>query len=67
MKQVLTYSALFCLEYKYKPSKIEFELRIYQGDTTIVHIPEPEEVSAAMEKIVRLDKRLNELQILLEE
>ena len=32
MEQLLIYAALFCLEYKVKPSEIQFELRIYQND-----------------------------------
>ena len=40
MEQLEIYAALFCLEYKVKPSDIKMELRIYQNDEVIVHIPE---------------------------
>lgn len=30
--QLYVYSAIFCLEYEYRPFEIEGELRIYQGD-----------------------------------
>ncbi len=32
MKQLYVYSALFCLEYGFKPYEIEGELRLYQND-----------------------------------
>jgi hypothetical protein len=32
MEQLFIYIALFCLEYKFKPSDIEMESRIYQND-----------------------------------
>ena len=56
MEQLKIYAALFCLEYKYKPSKIEMELRLYQSDEVIYHNPTAEEIEPIMEKIVTFDK-----------
>lgn len=61
MEQLMIYAALFCLEYKYKPSEIDIELRIYQFDDFIVHIPSPEDISAIMKKIVAFDKIINKI------
>jgi hypothetical protein len=56
MEQLEIYAALFCLEYKMKPSDIEMELRIYQNDQVVVHIPTPERISEIMEIILHLDE-----------
>ena len=61
MEQLEVYAALFCLEYKVKPSDIKMELRIYQNDEVIVHIPEPENIVLIMQKIVSLDKLLERI------
>lgn len=61
MEQLEVYAALFCLEYKVKPSDIKMELRIYQNDEVIVHIPEPENIVLIMQKIVSLDKLLDRI------
>lgn len=58
IEQLEIYAALFCLEYKYKPSDIEIELRIYQNDEVIYHNPSSEEITAIMDKIVHLNKIL---------
>lgn len=58
IEQLEIYAALFCLEYKYKPSDIEIELRIYQNDEVIYHNPSPEEITAIMDKIIHLNKIL---------
>lgn len=62
MEQLKVYAALFCLEYKIKPSEIDMELRIYQNDEVVVHIPTPEEIVSVMETIVHLDKLLAKLE-----
>ena len=36
IEQLMIYAALFCLEYGIKPSDIDTELRIYQGDDILV-------------------------------
>ena len=61
MEQLMIYAALFCLEYKYKPSEIEIELRIYQSDEIIVHNPEPEEIFAIIDKIIAFDKIITKI------
>ena len=59
--QLLIYAALFCLEYKLKPSDIDIELRIYQNDEVVVHIPEADEIVPIMDKIKTFDKIINEI------
>lgn len=61
MEQLLVYSALFCLEYRMKPSDIRMELRIYQNDEVLVHNPEVDEVVPIIDKIVSFDKLLNKI------
>ena len=61
MEQLEIYAALFCLEYRIKPSEIKMELRIYQNHMVIVHEPEPEDIFAIMEKIVHLDDILSNI------
>jgi len=58
MRQLEVYTALFCLEYRYKPVDIEIELRIYQSDEIFVHVPDPKEIERIMTKIVTFDKRI---------
>ena len=52
MSQLLIYMALFCLEYNYDPADIGSELRIYQSEEVLVHIPDPNEVLYIMDKII---------------
>ena len=59
IEQLEIYAALFCLEYKVKPSDIGIELRIYQNNEVLYHNPEPEEIKDIMDKIVYLDKILD--------
>ena len=61
MEQLMIYAALFCLEYKIKPSDIEIELRIYQSDEVLYHNPTSESISSIMDRIVYLDKMLERL------
>lgn len=61
MEQLLVYTALFCLEYKVKPSDIEVELRLYQSDEVIVHRPTVEEIVPIMDKIVTFDKLIKKI------
>lgn len=56
MEQLLIYAALFCLEYGVSPSDIDIELRIYQNDEILYHVPEYEEIDSIMKKIVASDK-----------
>ena len=61
MEQLEIYAALFCLEYKVKPSEIDMELRIYQNNEVIVHNPTAEDIVPIMDKIVHLDRLLERL------
>ena len=62
MEQLEIYAALFCLEYRIKPSDIEMELRIYQSDEVLYHNPTAEDILQIMDKIVYLDKLLQKLE-----
>lgn len=52
MEQLEIYAALFCLEYRKKPSEFQTELRIYQGNEVIVHHPESEELLDICNRII---------------
>ena len=60
MDQLKIYAALFCLEYKVKPESIDMELRIYQNDEVLFHIPEAQEIREIMDHIVHIDKLLEQ-------
>lgn len=62
MEQLEVYAALFCLEYKIKPKDIDMELRIYQNDEILYHIPTAEDIAPVMDKIVHLDKLIEKLE-----
>lgn len=59
-EQLYIYAALFCLEYKIRPSDVDMELRIYQSDDIQVYIPECDEIVPIMDKIIAFDKILSE-------
>lgn len=59
MEQLECYAALFCLEYKFKPSDIQMELRLYQSNEIIFHNPGAEEIDPIIEKIVYSTKMLD--------
>ena len=61
MEQLLVYAALFCLEYKVKPSEIEIELRLYQSDEILCHCPTVEDLAPIMDKIISFDKIINRM------
>lgn len=61
MDQLEVYAALFCLEYRLKPGDIDMELRIYQNDEIIVHEPTTEDIAHVMDKIIHLDKLLEQM------
>lgn len=61
MEQLEIYAALFCLEYKFKPSDIDIELRIYQHDEVLCHNPSVEEIVPIMDKIITFDKAINKV------
>lgn len=62
MEQLEIYAALFCLEYKVKPGDIEIELRIYQNDEILVHNPTAEDIAPIIDKIVHLNKLLEQIE-----
>ena len=63
MEQLMIYAALFCLEYKVKPTDIDIELRIYQSDDVRIYNPKGEEILPIMDKIVSFDKILTKIQL----
>ena len=62
IEQLEVYAALFCLEYKVKPSSINIELRVYKKDDVVCHQPAPEDIVAIMDKIIHLDKLLERIE-----
>lgn len=61
MEQLLVYTALFCLEYRTRPSEIDIELRLYQSDEIIVHDPSVDEIAPIMDKIIAFDKVIKKI------
>lgn len=61
MEQLLIYAALFCLEYRYKPSDISIELRIYQSDEIEIFNPNIEHMLPIMDRIVTSNKIIQNL------
>lgn len=62
-EQLLIYAALFCLEYKIKPTEIETELRIYQYDQITVSKPDPNDILFITDKIIAFDKVISKLKL----
>ena len=60
-EQLRIYAALFCLEYKIKPSDIKFELRVYKTDEVAIDKPTAEDILPIMDKIIHLNKLLASL------
>ncbi len=61
MEQLEIYAALFCLEYRVRPSDIGIELRIYQSDEILHHKPTVEDIVPIMDKIITFDKIINKI------
>lgn len=61
IEQLEIYAALFCLEYKLRPSEISIELRIYQNDEVLYHNPEGDEIVPIMDKIKTFDRIINDI------
>ena len=59
--QLEIYTAMFCLEYNKKPASINVELRIYQNDEVMVHIPNPDDIIHIMDKIITFDKLIEKM------
>lgn len=63
MEQPLIYAALFCLEYRIKPSTIHTELRIYQNNDIEICEPVEGEIEAIMETICTFDPIITKIKI----
>lgn len=64
MDQLITYAALFCLEYEYpKPWDLLIELRIYQSNKIKLYVPEADEVFHAMDRILTGTRLLEEIRL----
>ncbi len=61
MEQLEIYAALFCLEYKTKPSEIDMELRIYQNDDILQYEPTVEDIAPIKAKIISFDKIIDKI------
>lgn len=61
MTQLEIYTAYFCLEYGYKPSNLDIELRIYQNDEIVIHEPLLEDILYIMSQTVKFDGRIQQL------
>lgn len=55
-RQLEVYAALFCLEYRIKPMRIEYDLRIYQNDSIAEFDTDPEVIAHIMARIKHFDK-----------
>ncbi len=56
MDQLMSYAALFFLEYRIKPRDVHTELRIYQSGEIITCEPEPDEIEDIMSCIINITK-----------
>ena len=64
LEQLQIYAALFCLDYKVDPERLDMELRIYQNDdinyvNTTEHPELREDIRFIMNKIIEFDKLIN--------
>jgi hypothetical protein len=55
-RQLEVYAALFCLEYRVKPMKIDYDLRIYQNDAVAEFDTDPEDIVYIMDRIKHFDQ-----------
>lgn len=60
-RQLDIYAAIFCLEYGFKPHKIQMEMRVYQNDEIRFWEGDPDAVVHIMDRIVTFDRRINEI------
>ena len=59
--QLEVYAAMFCMEYHFKPSDIEIEMRIYQDDEVQAYEADTNVIFHIIDKIITFDKRINML------
>lgn len=67
MEQLMIYAAFFCLEYGYKPEKIEIELRIYQNDEVTVLNPTSDQIRVIMDHAQLFDAVIDDMKMLVED
>lgn len=56
MDQLMTYAALFFLEYVIKPKDVKTELRLYQGAEINFIEPDPEDIQDVMSTIISVNR-----------
>lgn len=56
MRQLEIYAAMFCLEYDQKPGELDIQLRIYQNDDVVEHVPDLNDLVHIMGQIIRFDQ-----------
>lgn len=61
MDQLMIYAAIFCLEYKAKPSDIKVELRIYQNNDVVIYEPDSKELTKVIDQVIFANKTVNEI------
>lgn len=61
--QLEVYAAIFCLEYRIKPTDLEMEFRIYQSDEVRIYDGDPMVITTIMDRIITFDKRINEIRL----
>lgn len=61
--QCEVYAAMFCMEYRFKPSEIDIELRIYQNDDVEIYEADNDVLFHIIDKIITFDKRINALKM----
>lgn len=60
--QLIVYAAYFCLEYGFKPTELDYDLRIYQNDTVYAFEDDPtDDILHAMDRIVTFDQIIETL------
>lgn len=63
MDQLMTYAALFFLEYTIKPRDVKTELRIYQGGDINFAEPETDEIEDVMAAIINVNRISEKYQV----
>lgn len=60
IEQLLNYAALFCLQHKLDPKKIQSQLRVYKNGEAIIYDPNPDDIQIVMDSIVIVNKQASE-------
>lgn len=63
LTQLEIYAAIFCLEYKIKPSAIKIELRLYQSNDILVENPEVDVILPITDKIITFDRVISKMKL----